>query len=119
MNPSAGLCRVQVTFQRPRAEGAPLGIVRPIARKAAPTRAAEALHAEGREQRQTRARAVTADQRRQERAPCEQLDLASSENPDRGSAPPTGRSASSLVICPRIPILATSRFRPELRATER
>ena len=86
MQPSADLCRIQEAFQRRRAESAPLGNVRTIAQKAAAAWAAEALYAEGREQRQAQVRAVRADQIEQERVACEQLDLASSENPDRGRA---------------------------------
>jgi len=86
MVPSAEMCRVQEAFQRRRAESTPLGNVRTIAQKAAAAWAAEALYAEGREQRQAQVRAVRADQIEQERMACEQLDLASSENPDRGRA---------------------------------
>ena len=86
MVPSAEMCRVQEAFQRRRAESTPLGNVRTIAQKAAAAWAAEALYAEGREQRQAQVRAVRADQIEQERVACEQLDLASSENPDRGRA---------------------------------
>jgi len=88
MVPSADLCRVQEAFHRRRAESAPLGNVRTIAHKAAAAWRAEALFAEGREQRQAQLRAVRADQFEKERAACEQLDLASSENPDRGRAAP-------------------------------
>jgi hypothetical protein len=90
MVPSASLCRVQEAFQRRRAESTPLGNVRTIAQKAAAAWAAEALYAEGREQRQAQVRAVRADQTEKERAACEQLDLASIENPDRGRAAPAG-----------------------------
>ena len=86
MYPSADLCRVQEAFQRRRAESAPLGNVRTIAQKAATAWAAEALYAEGREQRQAQVRAVRVDQLQKERAVCQQLDLAGSENPDRGRA---------------------------------
>jgi len=88
MVPSADLCRIQEAFERRRAESAPLGNVRTIAQKAAAAWAAEALYAEGRERRQAQVRAVRADQIENERAACEQLDLGSSENPDRGRAVP-------------------------------
>jgi len=90
MYPSADLCRVQEAFQRRRAESAPLGNVRTIAQKAAAAWAAQALFAEGREQRQGQLRQVRADQFARERSACEQLDLASSENPDRGGAVRSG-----------------------------
>lgn len=86
MYPSADLCRIQEAFQRRRAENAPLGNVRTIAHNAAAAWGAEALYAEGREQRQAQLRAVLADQIGKEPSACDQLDLASSENPDRGRA---------------------------------
>ena len=86
MYPSADLCRVQEAFQRRRAESAPLGNVRTVAQKAAAAWAAEALFAEGREQRQGQLRAVRADQLAKEGSVCEQLAIASSENPDRSRA---------------------------------
>jgi hypothetical protein len=89
MYPSADLCRVQEAFQRRRAESAPLGNVRTIAQKAAAAWAAEALYAEGREQRQAQVRAFRANEIDKQRAACEQLDIASSENPDRGRAAPS------------------------------
>ena len=88
MYPSADLCRVQEAFQRRRAESAPLGNVRTIAQKAAAAWAAEALYAEGREQRQAQVRAFRTNEIGKERAACDQLDVASSENPDRGRAAP-------------------------------
>jgi len=89
MYPSANLCRIQEAFQRRRAENSPLGNVRTIAQKAAAAWGAEALYAEGREQRQEQLRAGRAGQLEKERLACEQLDLSSSENPDRGRAAPT------------------------------
>jgi len=86
MYPSADLCRVQEAFQLRRAESATLGNVRTIAQKAAAAWAAEALFAEGREQRQGQVRVVRVEQFAKERSACEQLDIASSENPDRGHA---------------------------------
>jgi len=65
---------------------APLGNVRTIAQKAAAAWAAEALYAQGREQRQARVRAFRTEQTEKERAAPEQLDLASGEKPDRGRA---------------------------------
>ena len=86
MYPSADLCRIQEAFQRRRAENAPLSNVRTIAQKAAAAWGGEALYAEGREQRHAQPRAIRADQIGKERSASEQLDLASSENPDRGRA---------------------------------
>jgi len=86
MYPSADLCRTQEAFERRRADSTPLGNVRTIAQKAAAAWAVEALYAEGREQRQAQVRAFRADEIGKERAAREQLDLATSENPDRGRA---------------------------------
>ena len=86
MYPSADLCRIQEALQRRRAESAPLGNVSTIAHNAAAAWGAEARYAEGRELRQPQLRAVLVDQIGTEPLACDQLDLASSENPDRGRA---------------------------------
>ena len=90
MQPSADLCRIQEAFQRSRAANAPLGNVRTIAQKAAAAWCAEALFAEGREQRQAQLRLVRASELERERQAGEQLDRGLSENPDRGRADPIG-----------------------------
>ena len=90
MQPSADLCRIQEAFQRRRAENAPLGNVRTIAQKAAAAWRAEALFADGREQRQAQLRLVRASELERERLAGEQLDRGLSENPDRGRSDPTG-----------------------------
>lgn len=91
MYPSANLCRIQEAFQLRRAESAPLGNVRTIAQKAAAAWGAEALFAEGREQRQERLRLLRAGELEKERLAGEQLDRGISENPDRGCADLAGR----------------------------
>jgi len=92
MYPSADLCRVQEAFQRRRAETAALDNVRTIAHKAAAAWRAEGLFAECREQRQAQGRVIRADQLEKERAADERLDVASSENPDRGRSAPAAAS---------------------------
>ena len=88
MQPSADLCRIQEAFQRRRAANASLGNVRSIAEKAAAAWRAEALFAEGREQRQEQLRLVRAGELESERLAGEQPDRGIGENPDRGRAGP-------------------------------
>jgi len=90
MYPSADLCRVQEALQRRRAENAPLGNVQTIALKAAAAWGAEALVAEGREERQAQVRLFRAGELERQRLAHDQLDRGISENPDRGSVDAAG-----------------------------
>jgi len=90
MQPSADLCRIQEAFQRRRAESSPLGNVRSIAEKAATAWRAEAIFAEGREQRQAQVRLFRTHELEMKRLSLEPLERGLSENPDRGCADGAG-----------------------------
>ncbi len=84
MSPSSILCRTQEALHRDRAAGATLENVRLVAANAAAAWALEAGHAERREARGLRARAIADLTAVQQSRPGEEEERGSSENPDRG-----------------------------------
>ena len=84
MNPSSTLCRSQEAFHRDRAAGSPLENVRRLAASAAAAWSIEADHAERREARAVRTRAVAELIAVQKLLTGEEEAREFSENPDRG-----------------------------------
>jgi hypothetical protein len=84
MNPSSILCRTQEALHRDRAAGATLENVRLIAASAAAAWALEANHAERREARGLRTRAIAELLAVQKQQAGEEEERGFSENPDRG-----------------------------------
>ncbi len=84
MNPSSTLCRSQEAFHRDRAAGSPLENVRRLSASAAAAWSVEADHAERREARVIRTRAVAELIAVQKLLGSEEETRDYSENPDRG-----------------------------------